>query len=181
MVDCFKEGFKQGDRRKPTKFDLKRLKLIGEYACGKVLDVGFNEMPNPYLKNAIGIDLVSLGKPKNYSGVIKGNFLKTSFKENEFDAVVVGEVIEHISDILNFLKKLKKVSKRTVIITTPSPYSPSKFYFNYLFPYKRKTNHLFLITPRKMVNLCEIVGLHLKEHIRISDWKQADDLYVLEK
>lgn len=161
----------------------RRLKAISERVEGEreILDIGFNEHPNPYLKNPDGLDIEITKKPKNYNKLFKQNILSNNLESYSYDLVIASEVIEHMENPLAFLRELKRITRKRIIITTPSPYSLSKFVYNFLFPNFKKCNHLFLFTKRNMNFVAEILGLEITEYKHLWSWKQVNDLYVFEK
>ncbi len=68
--------------------------------------------------HAVGIDIsspnIEQAKKKATAEFICGDATTYPF-EGEFDAVVLSNVLEHIEDRVNFLKKLKKITKRFLI------------------------------------------------------------------
>ena len=57
-----------------------RLKKMAAFAKGKTLDVGFANLPNPYLRGyVVGVDLESVPCPENYSGVVVGDMTRVCF------------------------------------------------------------------------------------------------------
>lgn len=102
-----------------------KLKLQSEYcADGSVLDVGFSANPNPFLVNAIGVDIFLPKKiPTNYSKVFQCNlnYQDLPFTEESFDNVIAGDIIEHLENPSHFLREVNRVLKDggKFIISTP--------------------------------------------------------------
>lgn len=107
-----------GSLHKPRKH-----KLYADLSKGNVLDIGFAEFPNPFLKNPIGIDVQKVNKPKNYSDVFKVNLNKEKmpFGKNSFDTVIAGEVVEHVENPSFFLREINRILKPNgkFIVSTP--------------------------------------------------------------
>ena len=104
-----------------------RLKKIAQLANGKgkILDIGFSLLPNPYLKNAIGLDIaLPKKKPENYEKMIKASIYKMPFKNNSIDTIVLSGVIEHLENPLLALKEVNRILKENglILIETPNPY-----------------------------------------------------------
>lgn len=103
----------------------RKLRRQAEYAGkGKILDVGISANPNPYLENVIGLDIVlPQQKPSNYLDMVRCNLNKESipFEDGTFDAVVAGDVIEHLENPSHFLRECNRVlrSDGRLVISTP--------------------------------------------------------------
>lgn len=104
---------------------LRKLKMQAEYAGnGTILDVGFAANPNPFLKNVAGIDIVlPQNKPDNYGDIVACN-LNTDdlpFADESFDALIAGDVIEHLENPSHFLREANRVLKPDgkLVISTP--------------------------------------------------------------
>jgi len=103
---------------------LKKHKLYSELVVGeKVLDIGFAEVPNPFLKNPIGIDVQKIDRPKNYKDVYRVNMNKEKFPfaDNCFDTAIAGEVVEHVENPSFFLREINRTLKPNgkFIVSTP--------------------------------------------------------------
>jgi SAM-dependent methyltransferase len=88
-----------------------------------VLDVGADAM---YLKNKI------ISNGGNYLGVGYGDGIDIElnlekaplpFKDNEFDTVICLDVLEHLENIHAVFDELCRVSKKSIIISLPNPWS----------------------------------------------------------
>ena len=90
---------------------------------GKILDVGFAAKPNSYLKNVYGIDIAEVDKPDNYIKTDKCNLNKDKIPHDDsfFDAVIAGDVIEHVENPSYFLREVNRVLKKNgrLVISTP--------------------------------------------------------------
>ena len=146
-----------------------RLKKMAKLAEGRnsVLDLGCADMPNPFLKNknVTGFDIVKkkdLGD--NYSAFIQGDvmFLDNYFSSQSFDAIIAGELLEHLRDPLFFLEKCHTVLKTygLIIVSTPNPNSlferiltlnlSRKFFYT--------QDHIMLYPQRWLIRIMEIAG-----------------------
>ncbi len=105
-----------------------RLKKIAKMARGKILDIGFMLLPNPYLKGEeiIGVDIVlPKQKPANYTKMVKADVTKKlPFKDNSIDTIILGGVIEHIENHVHALREMNRVLKPNgvLLMETPNPY-----------------------------------------------------------
>jgi len=102
----------------------KKHKLMAGLVVGKrVLDIGFAQFPNPFLKDPIGVDIQIREKPRNYKKTYKVNLNKEKlpFKDNSFDTVIAGEVIEHVENPSFLLREINRVLEDNgkLIISTP--------------------------------------------------------------
>ncbi len=98
-------------------------KLIASLAAGKVLDCGYVWNPNPYLKNAIGIDVEQSKRPSNYSKTVTADLNERfPFENKTFDTVIAGDIIEHLYNPFGFLGECKRIlnPKGKLIISTPN-------------------------------------------------------------
>ncbi len=91
---------------------------------GSILDVGFAANPNPYIQNAVGLDIaIPEAIPKNYAGIVKCNLNTDSIpcEDEYFDNVVAGDVIEHLENPSHFLREVNRVLKKggRLVLSTP--------------------------------------------------------------
>jgi len=101
---------------------MNRAEFIKKKMFGKTLDVGCEAGKLHELiksQNVYGLDL----KVRNFGkNSIIGDAQSMSFKDESFDTVIAGELIEHLPNPENFLKESKRVLKKNgiLIITTPN-------------------------------------------------------------
>jgi SAM-dependent methyltransferase len=101
--------------------------------CNSVLDLGCG--PSSPLKNikhikySVGVEIfkpyLKLSKQqKIHTKYLQKNILDLDFPKNSFDAVILIEVLEHLSfkDGHKIIKLANKWAKRKIIITTPNNY-----------------------------------------------------------
>ena len=113
--------------------DVERIKhiinLTGEGE--KILDIGCGTgLIGEQIKNkgndVYGIDIskgaVANAKKRGVKAKAGDTNREIPFKNNYFDGIILGEIIEHIMDTDDFLKKIKKKLKKKgyIIITTPN-------------------------------------------------------------
>jgi hypothetical protein len=144
-----------------------RHRKIAKLAKGKILDVGYVDHPNYFLRGrVVGIDLIKSEVPKNYHKVIIGDAMdiESIFKPKSFDTIVAAEIIEHLENPAQFLRGTRKILKDNgnLIISTPNPYHLPTLIVNALFLRPvftaHKTHdpyHINLFPYRNMVTLLE--------------------------
>lgn len=118
----------------------KRIHWICEQAKGsRILDVGCSQGITSILlgregKQVTGIDLLGQAityaqeqlkqeEPMTQENVefAQANFINEEFQDGQFDAIIFGEVLEHISDPIPFLEKASKLIKEDgrIVVTLP--------------------------------------------------------------
>ena len=153
-------------RRPP--YDSKKLKKLASYAHGKVLDIGFNQNPNPFLEIDTGIDITIQDKPYNYKRVIKVDAQRfTDVIKDKFDTIMAGGLMENQESPAKFLRECHKALKDngTLVIANPNPY-----YLPYVF-FELINNHRYFFNgsvinvfpPRVMFKLLKYTGFKLKK------------------
>lgn len=108
-----------------------RLKKMAKLAgfSDRVLDIGCSQLPNVHIKakELVGFDLNNGKLSENYAKLIVGDVLdiENYLDANSFDVVLLGEVLEHVSQPIEFLKKIKLVLKSNgrIVLSTPNPNS----------------------------------------------------------
>jgi len=102
--------------------------------CHSVLDLGCgSDSPIKYcdIPYSVGVDafrpyLEVSKKRKIHTEYILANITELNFKPNSFDAIVLIEVLEHLSkkEGKTLLKKAENWARKKIIITTPNGYLP---------------------------------------------------------
>jgi SAM-dependent methyltransferase len=120
------------------KSEQRRLKRFAHLAGnGAILDIGFAQNPNPYLKNVVGADIRG-PKPRNYKSIhlVNLNSKPLPFKPKSFDAVIAGGVIEHVENPSHVLRECNRVLKDDgmLIVSTPQAH----YYWSYLHTILRR-------------------------------------------
>jgi SAM-dependent methyltransferase len=145
-----------------------RQKLLAKYTkkFNVVLDIGFAEIPNKYLKNkiVIGLDLKHVPKPINYTNVIFGdaNSLTNLFDESSIESICAGELFEHIYNPIEFLRNCHFVLKPNgrMVISTPNPYHLFEV-ISTIFLSKKifyDPEHVCIYPQRWLIRMFEIAG-----------------------
>lgn len=109
----------------------KSIKLLKEHKPGRLLDIGCGpgEFGSVFVKS--GWDVYGIDASKKLLRVAEKKGLKTRFhdiskrfpfKENTFDAIFAGEIIEHVPDAGFFLDECYRILKRNglLVLTTPN-------------------------------------------------------------
>lgn len=105
-------------------------KVLFKQLNGRILDIGCNwgEIHN-YLdkkqgKIAYGMDIILTNYRDN---VVRADAHYIPFKDETFDSIFAGEIIEHLEDPAQFLREVERVLKRGghLILTTPNIHSLS--------------------------------------------------------
>ena len=122
--------------------ELKDLSLKKEKV--KVLDIGFAQNPLPFSDINIelyGADIQKTRRPKNYKKTIICDVEnKIPFEKSKFDAVICGDLIEHLENPYRFLRGVHSIIKDNglLILTTPNIHSFDYFLYNLRW---KKTPH----------------------------------------
>jgi hypothetical protein len=109
-------------------------------------------------KNCIGIDIDKksiefIKKELGYNNVFHGDILNDDFKnitERNWDYVVLGEIVEHLDNPVNFLKVFKTKYGKNVsrfIITVPNIYNKRQFFNMKNYKEVINSDHRFWFTP----------------------------------
>ena len=168
MSDYIKNGkdFHWGPR--VTKLNPEKALLLKKYAVGKCLDIGFGSgVYTKYLKTlgheVVGVDneseFVRQAK-KTYPGIkfIHGSVSKLPFQENEFDTIILFDVLEHV-DEKSALKEIARVGKR-MIITVPHQNQKILLKYGLAHAHNLDKTHLRNYTVKSLKNILLITGWH---------------------
>jgi 2-polyprenyl-3-methyl-5-hydroxy-6-metoxy-1,4-benzoquinol methylase len=151
-----------------VKLEMMRLKKLARLAQGKkeVLDLGCAAAPNPFLTNGrvVGMDLNRGKVSENYHDFIQGDVMKLPepFAPNSFDAVIAGELIEHLERPVDFLRACHRSlkNKGLIVLSTPNPNSPMERLLT--IPLSQKyyytPNHICLYPQRWLMRMLHIAG-----------------------
>lgn len=102
-----------------------RLNAIFKFSGKKVLDIGCSK--GEYVRtlidkgyDAYGFDIIYHEEWKELEGRFKcGDIINMPYKDEEFDTVLLFEVLEHLDDLETALKEVKRVVKRNIFVSVP--------------------------------------------------------------
>jgi SAM-dependent methyltransferase len=137
-------------------------KLAGAKGDARVLDIGYAQEPNPYLRNVYGAD-ISGKRPANYVSVaqVDLNIDSLPYADGFFSGVIIGDVIEHVENPSRVLRDINRVLKPggRFVLATPN----ASYYAIFLHNLLRR----FVLDPDK--------GEHL------SNWTIIDMVRLLKR
>ncbi len=134
--------------------------------CPSVLDIGWAQSPNRFLDNehVVGFDLEQRTTPPNYHESIAGDAgeLTTLLAGRSFDAVVAGEILEHVEQPYSFLRDCRAVlgPSGRIVLSTPNPNSLIERLLTLTLDrkYFYTSEHLYLYPQRWLVRMIENCG-----------------------
>lgn len=147
--------------------DLRLRKMAGLASQKKkLLDLGCSALPNKYLRNkeVTGVDLIEARMPDNYTGFEKCDVLSLSktFKDSKIDAIVAGELLEHLENPLIFLRQCYDTleNEGILVISTPNPNSfiERLLTLSLSRKYFYTGDHVMLFPQRWLIRIMEIAG-----------------------
>lgn len=132
-----------------------REKWLIDNVCGKkIANIGFIgkarrgiELHNQFIERNINSEIfgIDIDKEKVKQFNIKNTFVadvrKLPVNKNEYDAIVMGEILEHFYEINSVIKEISRVtkSKGKLFITTPNTYELFRFLKHWFFISSYKT------------------------------------------
>ena len=140
-----------------------RLRRMARLVRGRVLDIGFADQPNPHLHGEVyGFDRQAVPTPANYRDVIIGDVRHLADIEMRFDAILAGEIIEHLIAPMDFLADCYHLLRPggQLVLSTPNPYYPPVVWLERLMirRFFYSPGHINLFLPRFLVRLLEQNG-----------------------
>jgi len=132
----------------------------------KVLDIGWADKPNIFLSNdsVTGFDKQDAERPENYHRVLCGDAgeMLGILQDECFDAVIAGEILEHLKNPLCFLSDCVKLLSPNglLIVSTPNPNSPIERFLTLFLSrdYFYAADHVTLYPQRWLIRVMEICG-----------------------
>lgn len=166
------------------KTQVKKIKIFACIAKGKVLDIGFAQLPNyfidknPKVTEVYGIDILHplLSLPKKYIKTLKVdlNKEKIPFPKSFFNTVIIGDVIEHLNKPTEcILAEINRVLIRggLLLLSTPTPrYYLEKIHLILFGYYMIGEEHIKLLDRYTMRKKMENTGFKCIEIFGYSFW-----------
>lgn len=131
-----------------------------------ILDIGCAQMPNADLqgKHVVGLDIKDMLLQPPYTEHIVGDVsdIDTLLRGRQFDAVLMGELIEHVQRPYDVLRSVRNhiAPNGSLLLSTPNPLGIPVVIAEYLclrsFFYTK--HHSFYFTPRWVWRLLEKSG-----------------------
>ena len=154
-------------------YEERRLEIIAKEVVGPaVLDLGYAQMPNPYLAarselSVTGLDLSPPPSSSGYAETLQGDIgeLDRLFGERRFDTIVAGEFIEHLEAPYAFLRSLHAhlTSSGRLVLSTPNPLG-FPVLVSELFRDRRHfytEDHTYYFLPRWVERMLDRTGFRL--------------------
>lgn len=144
---------------------MKRMARLAE-GCRSVLDIGWAQSPNRFLanENVVGFDLDQRPLPDNYHESVAGDArdMVQAFAGRKFDAIIAGEILEHVEQPHAFLRDCRSLLGATgrIVLSTPNPNSPIERLLTLTLDrkYFYTTEHLCLYPQRWLIRMMENSG-----------------------
>ncbi len=137
---------------------------MAKFASGKILDIGFADQPNRYLKGEVyGLDIHQPAKtPANYRGYVVHDACRLVEIQERYDTILAGEIIEHLDHPQAFLSGCYAILNPggSLVVSTPNPYYPPIALLEMLMirRYFYAPGHVNLYLPRFLVRMMERYG-----------------------
>lgn len=166
------------------RYEQRRLERIARWAEGdRVLDVGYAQMPNRHLlrpgRTVTGCDLVEPTGETGYDEHLVADVfdLPRLLGERRFDAIVAGELIEHVEkpyDLCRAFGQLLGPGGR-LLLSTPNPVSLPVVLAEWSASRRRffTLEHTYYFTPRWMERLLEGAGFEVERTEAVGLWPFA--------
>ena len=131
-------------------------------------DVGYSQLPNPFLRNncVVGIDVEKCERDRlgNYSDIFQGTLQQYLASDDckGLDGLVVGELLEHLVSPMEFLDDCFSSLKKggVLVLSTPNPNSfiERLLTINLSRRYFYTEEHVTLYPQRWLIRIMEMAG-----------------------
>ncbi len=156
----------------------RRMRLMARLAAapaGTVVDVGCAARPNPYLRGAtvIGLDREPFRAAPPYDEALVGDASRIDalLAPRRADAIVAGEVIEHLENPYRFLRACRAAVGEAgrLVLSTPNPLHPPVLLCEALGVRRLfyTEEHLYYFLPRWVRRLLESSGWRLERQVGV--------------
>lgn len=195
------ENYKQksemfGGSYKLAEYLKQRLKKVeGIIGQGRLLEIGFGEgFFLNYAKNTgwevYGIDIskwaVEEAKSKfGLSNLYYGSLHEANFESSFFDFIHMNHVLEHIPNLIDTLRELKRIlkPKGLLIVEVPNEFDSLQEKLRELIGIKRKpyeipSPHLWFFTPRTIKSLFKKYGFKIDKIKTVRRNKELSSKYI---
>jgi len=134
--------------------------------------------------NSLGIEyLKQLGFNNLYCFDIINDAIPSEISNTHFDTIILGEIIEHVDNPVQFLSKLHEkfsLIADNIIITTPNAFSFKNF--KWVFKHKEHINsdHRYWFSPYTLSKICTLAGFK-PESIQIVHHQKLSRFALIQK
>jgi len=160
--------------RQEAKADYYARQLLKQKYSGRILDIGcasgyfINRIAEKTNWEVHGVELSEL--PSNFAreslglDVFTGDLFTANFSDNSFDAVHIGDVLEHVPNPREFLEETHRILKGdgTVYLAVPNGYVDSRgliqFYNEENVPGRHSSGHIFFFERETLLKLFQLTG-----------------------
>jgi 2-polyprenyl-3-methyl-5-hydroxy-6-metoxy-1,4-benzoquinol methylase len=138
------------------------LHRISETTDWKVKGVELAEQPSQYARDILGLDVVT------------GELFSAKFSDNAFDAIHIGDVLEHVPNPLEFIKECRRILKPDgrIYLAVPNGFIDSKGLIHYYKEENRAgrhaSGHIFFFEKKTLYKLFDITGFKTTYEYTIS-------------
>ncbi len=135
---------------------------------GNFLDIGCGAGNAMYKMKRLGWNVVGLDFDENAVkaskeiglNVINGSLLEQSFPDNNFDAILMNHVIEHMDNPLKIIEECKRILKENgiLVMITPNAKSIGRYIFSRNWRGLEVPQHINLFSPKSLSKICKNSG-----------------------
>lgn len=160
-------------------YERARLRRIADFCAGNtVLDIGYVQMPNPYLDRfqVTGVDIrkPTIPTPYRETWVLDAMELPGHLDGRVFDNIVAGEFIEHLERPYDFLRQTRPLlsPQGRIILSTPNPVAFPTLCFEWLCSkhFYYCSEHTYYFAPRWVERMLSRSGYLLQHLVPVGLW-----------